>query len=638
MKHLIKNLINSKILKRGISTYLFFSITLFTLFFINKIILAFELDSVSYLTPVSFVSDMITALVLGFLAFTMAPGRVISFILIAVYSALSTHVAIAAGDFLDTTTFKYAKSVGAMTDSATASLPYTVYIFTFVAIVAYVAFFERKLLKIFLNFKGFKEYYFLGSFLTVASVLFFIPVSSHGTPLLNNPVGYIALDAISTKDTLHGEKAVSMFNQKSKYSNKTANIPIKMSGSANLRVHGKTKYNVVIFLMESTSYLSMMHMEKKIMPAFEQLKSDGVFLENFYANVPLSLKSILALHSGCYPAANWKYISKSRPRIPLKTMPAYFKENGYNTALLHGGTFKFSHKLEYFKGRGYDLMYDANNIPGKGKYEHTSWGIDDLALFDYSKKWIKQNKNKNKPFLLTFIPISPHGPYHTPKAWKIKKFVKDEKQNAYFNAIMYIDSLMLDFIKYLKANNLYDNTIIIAMGDHGEAFNQHPQDFGHSYEIYEENVHVPAVISNPELFSKPQVATVMGHHGDILPTLLDMLNFKQHFYGNGVSLIHPPENRFAFLYTGLRGKKLGLRDGDYKYILRPKDNEEEIYNLKTDPYEKHNLVLKLKERTKYYKGLVLKWGAYTENYIKNVNMFGQIVKPKVAARKKRVKK
>ena len=43
----------------------------------------------------------------------------------------------------------------------------------------------------------------------------------------------------------------------------------------------------------------------------------------------------------------------------------------------------------------------------------------------------------------------------------------------------------------LTKQKLSDSTLVVVVGDHGEAFGQHRRNFAHASEIYEENMHVP---------------------------------------------------------------------------------------------------------------------------------------------------
>jgi len=65
------------------------------------------------------------------------------------------------------------------------------------------------------------------------------------------------------------------------------------------------------------------------------------------------------------------------------------------------------------------------------------------------------------------------------------------------------------------------STVVAVVGDHGEAFEQHASNSAHGRYLYEENLHVPAVITGPGIV--PGRVEAPTSHVDLLPTLLDAL-------------------------------------------------------------------------------------------------------------------
>jgi phosphoglycerol transferase MdoB-like AlkP superfamily enzyme len=384
---------------------------------------------------------------------------------------------------------------------------------------------------------------------------------------------------------------------------------------AALPANSLASLNIVLILMESTGIKPTSLLTTKIMPNFWQLAEKGLYWDNFYAVVPLSIKSIFAVHSGYYPLPDMNPLTYSQIQLTEKPLPQYFKDRDYRTLLLHGGHFSYSNKLHYLNTCGYDQLFDAETIPEKERYETTSWGIDDQALYEYAKRWITQNtlQNKlrhNKPFLITFIPIHPHHPYSPPAHWPCQ-FPTNSKIDRFFNSVHYEDYLLGDFVSFLKENRLYDSTLFILLGDHGQAFGLHKGNQIHSSDIYEENLQVPLLISNPLLFSSSQKAATIGTVPDVLPTVLDIFNIRREKTNQpGISLLQPLEQRMIFFYSGHGGDKLGLRDGLFKFIYRRDLNYIQLFNLALDPDERNNIADQYPERIHFYKQKVLEWEKY----------------------------
>lgn len=93
-------------------------------------------------------------------------------------------------------------------------------------------------------------------------------------------------------------------------------------------------------------------------------------------------------------------------------------------------------------------------------------------------------------------------------------------KNRYLNAIAWVDSLVEDYLNFLKEQNRYDDAIIIISGDHGEEFQEHGSWF-HCSTLHPEQTSVPIMIKWPEgTYAPPQPST---SHLDLLPSLMDFM-------------------------------------------------------------------------------------------------------------------
>jgi arylsulfatase A-like enzyme len=126
---------------------------------------------------------------------------------------------------------------------------------------------------------------------------------------------------------------------------------------------------------------------------------------------------------------------------------------------------------------------------------------------------------RGQRFLATWIPIAGHHPYETPEPGP---FPDNEEIDRYRNAQHYADASLGALLRGLKERGLEKDTLVVVIGDHGQAFGQHPGNFGHTLFIYEENVHVPFVIA----VGCPRRAAACEADRepvDLAPTVLDLL-------------------------------------------------------------------------------------------------------------------
>ena len=209
------------------------------------------------------------------------------------------------------------------------------------------------------------------------------------------------------------------------------------------------------------------------------------------------------------------------------------------------------------------------------------------------------------------------------------KLPKEEIDHAiahYDGSIRYVDFHIGRLLEYLDNSNLTNNTLIIVCGDHGECFGEHNIYFHHGEGLYDEELRVPLIMKCPNLPNiriENQVQLT-----DVMPTILEILGIPFIEKIEGVSLISQiKENKVGRKYTfsetgrsffkqnkrvyfkGIRGKWRMVRSNDWKliYIPHPGNDIYELYNLKTDPHEKINLIEKEKKVAEIMKKELFEW-------------------------------
>ena len=79
----------------------------------------------------------------------------------------------------------------------------------------------------------------------------------------------------------------------------------------------------------------------------------------------------------------------------------------------------------------------------------------------------------------------------------------------------------------LRASPFFENTIVVFTSDHGDMLGAHGGMHQKWYCAYEEAIHVPLIISNPNLFKEPRSVDTLTSHVDIIPTLLALAGTDQ---------------------------------------------------------------------------------------------------------------
>ena len=187
-------------------------------------------------------------------------------------------------------------------------------------------------------------------------------------------------------------------------------------------------------------------------------------------------------------------------------------------------------------------------------------------------------------------------------------FPGHDELGRYRNALHYSDAVLDRFLGGLKAHRLFDKTLFLIFGDHGEAFGRHKGNFGHTMFIYDENVHVPYLIVAPGLINQPIRMKRVASLVDTAPTILDLLGLPVPQEYQGSSLLDSP-SQMALFYTDYSLGLLGLRDGRWKFVYELESGRAKLFDLATDPEEKKNLASQEPERAKAYRKHAKSWAA-----------------------------
>ena len=272
--------------------------------------------------------------------------------------------------------------------------------------------------------------------------------------------------------------------------------------------------------------------------------------------------------------------------------------------LFHGGIFGFTDKLKFLGERGFSVMLDAENMPNRDRYETNGWGIDDQTLVDAGLEWLDGRSDPSRPSLAVYIPLHPHYDYFLPS--KVERpFGERSLFLKYLNGLRYTDKLFGELIDAYEDRGILKDTLFIFVGDHGQAFQQHPGNQLHGLFTYEENLAVPLVLINRRLFQGGKVSRCLGSHADLVPTIFDALGLPVPDQSQGQSLLSEDYSyRSVFFATHYSRHLEGLRDGAFKFILNLSNGVEELYDLDADPREKLNIAAEKPDFTRFYRDYV----------------------------------
>ena len=214
--------------------------------------------------------------------------------------------------------------------------------------------------------------------------------------------------------------------------------------------------NIIVILLESCGgQFTEISGRTDITPNLNRLAHEGIYFTNCYANSWRTDRGTLCTWSG-YPSfptmSVMKMPSKSRslPNI-ARTLQ---QERGYSTHYLYGGDINFTNMRSYLVAGGFsDLTWKDDYT--KEEQASAKWGVRDDITF---QTLTELTRTMRQPFLIGYSTLSSHVPWDVP----IHHF-DDEVLNAFY----YLDQCVGNFIQQLRQSDLWDNTLVIMLPDHG---------------------------------------------------------------------------------------------------------------------------------------------------------------------------
>jgi len=326
-------------------------------------------------------------------------------------------------------------------------------------------------------------------------------------------------------------------------------------------------------------------------PNLDRLAAEGVRFARCMPCTPLTLPSHSSIMTGTYPFVHGvRRNILDRLADVNQTLAEVLRQNGRTT---HGVIASAVLRHTFGIGQGFDNYVDLR--PGRGKNtpdaERKANEVCDLAIPIL-------HQVAAEPFFLWVHFYDPHYPYES------DRHPDDSSPAAYADEVTFMDAQVGRLLDELKALGLDGNTLVIAVGDHGEGLGDHGES-EHGYFVYDASMRVPLLTRCPGAVPAGKVVEDQVRTIDVMPTILDFLGVPPAETVQGSSLrplmaggqSHP--SRLAYGETMITRQVFGLSTlravafEGWKYIdsTRP-----ELYNLPDDPNEVQNLFADQPER------------------------------------------
>lgn len=389
-------------------------------------------------------------------------------------------------------------------------------------------------------------------------------------------------------------------------------------------------------------------------PNLDRLAKEGAHLRNAFVSTSLCSPSRASILTGQYMHHHGVVDNQRPEPAGIRFFPEYLQGAGYETAFLgkwHMGhdsdeTRKGFDYWAGFRGQG-EYFDDTYNINGERK-KIAGYSTD--VLTDLALGWLKQSREK--PFFLYLSFKAPHFPFEPAPRHKGRydkapirypetmanteqnyasqpRWVRERRYGIhgvdhmetgrfdhdpvpsfeelfrrYSEAVFSVDENVGRVLKHLDDAGLRDSTVVVYMGDNGFALGEHG--FYDKRDAFETSIRVPLLLRAPGAVKPGTVVTQMVQNIDIAPTLLEAAGVAvpagapkmdgQSFWPLVQGRDIPWRDHLLYEYYWewnfpATPTTFAIRTDRWKFIhTHGVWDRDGLYDLQTDPIERHNLI------------------------------------------------
>ncbi|GAB3699872.1 sulfatase [Spirosoma flavus] len=284
---------------------------------------------------------------------------------------------------------------------------------------------------------------------------------------------------------------------------------------------------------------------------------------------------------------------------------------------------EIGHPASYLGTDNYDRPVkgkpNRNAVPGLDAYHGTDTFLSE-ALTREALKALEEPVRRKEPFFLYMAHYAVHTPIMADKRF-VGKYLKaglDSTEAKYASLVEGMDKSLGDLLQFLDERQLTQNTVILFMSDNGglstspaRSAPAHTQNLplraGKS-SVYEGGIREPMLVRWPGVVKPGSVASQYLIIEDFFPTILEIAGISKPqiqqsldgisflpsltnaaFRNDDRTLIWHHPHRWIPQEGPLVSWASAMRKGDWKLVYDHRKEKLELYNLKTDIGEQHDL-------------------------------------------------
>lgn len=411
-------------------------------------------------------------------------------------------------------------------------------------------------------------------------------------------------------------------------------LPAKTPYTAN---DAKRGVNVIVILAESLRH-DLLTTHADAAPFLNRLAKQGLAFDYAYATASHSNLTDLAFWYSQYPYRGQGFETYT-PTDAWRGASMFdaFKASGYTTGYISSQNEKWGWMINWLKTPGVDYFFDSESFSGSTWENHddkaglawliknkiaTAGKIEDSETLAIAADWFEKNA-RTRPVMLGMNLQNTHYSYVMPEGFEgpyqpselgfkavYYTWPKDQAtnvRNRYLNAVRGMDVSLEAFAKRLQKSGLWDDALVVIIGDNGEGFYEHG--FGnHSGPLYDEATRTLAIIKPPAKSGIPAgVVEYPISHMDLAASTLDMAGVAIPGTFQGIPYQRGRE-RPVFMYANAFVRQFGVVEWPWKLLVTEKPVQNiELYDLSADPGERSNVFEQQMAVTKKMFGTYMFW-------------------------------
>lgn len=377
--------------------------------------------------------------------------------------------------------------------------------------------------------------------------------------------------------------------------------------------------NVIFILADDLGYGDVGAFGQTLIktPHIDQLAAEGTKFTQAYAGATVCAPSRCCLMTGkhgghAYIRGNREIKPEGQEPMPADTFTVahLMKQAGYRTGIIGKWGLGKPDSASVPTKMGFDYFFGYNcQLRAHEYYPDHLWRNDEIVPLDgktYSHDLMANEalefvrRSKDQPFFLYLAFTIPHQKLQVPDLGPYENEPWPENLKKIAAMITRMDRDIGRLMALLKELGLDDRTLVLFNSDNGAVyrdttFNHSGPLRGFKRDMYEGGIRTPSIARWPGHIKPGTTSEQVWAFWDVMPTLGELVGQKPPAGIDGVSVLsgwlgqtpraHPP--MYWEFHEG--GFSQAARMGDWKAVRLGTKRPIELYNLKADPGEAHDV-------------------------------------------------